>query len=115
MNCNLHHYCTLSTIDDSYRGEGARHKVHELQQVAETCAPCAPLLQYTHVRACAKRVSLFFLSITFYREKGSQGSLKFEESCFYDWFSCDGLKINCAPKVLCGAFGKKGAGGAHDS
>ena len=115
MSCSLYHHCTLSTIDDSSSGEGARRLVQKLQRVAVTCAPCAPLLQYTRVRACAKRVSLFFLSLIFCKEKGSQGSLSFKMFCFYYWFSYDGLKINRAPKVLCGAFGKKGQGVAHDS
>ena len=110
MTCNLHSLCTQCTIDAPFTGEGAGYNSLKLQLDIPTDAPCAPFLQYIRTRAHAKRDLISFFTITFYREKGSQGSLRFKSLCFYYWFSCVPFLNNGASMVLYGAFCGKGAG-----
>lgn len=103
MRCDVHHQCAECTINAPYKWEGAERNVLKLLTVQRISAPCAPFLLFNtcaRVRVRAKRALNNFLPITFYREKGSQGSLINKNNCNH-------LSICHAP------FGLKGAAMVH--
>jgi hypothetical protein len=104
MRCDVHHQCTECTIHAPYIGEGAASNIAKTLTVSRISAPCAPFLLFNtcaRVRVRAKRALNNFLSLTFYREKGSQGSFIY--------------KSNRNLLTICHApFGLKGAAMVHN-